>query len=144
MLMSSQMCHAVDVAHEGKVLASVVYIPSAPSTPANKAYIRQYWKGLSAGIPPDNYKMQDSVGGKEVPMTQNERQMKGALPIESISGSPIHGSRIENGCYGSVASKSRQSRVNINEKAPQMQSLHIVHLDFSVTVMLFRWLSLPS
>jgi hypothetical protein len=64
-----QICHAVVAAHGGKVPASFVYIPSAPSTPSNKAYIRQYWKELNAEIPPNDYKMQDGVSEEEVPMT---------------------------------------------------------------------------
>lgn len=79
------MTHAVATTHTGTEPASVVYIPSAPSTPANKDYIRRYWRELQAGIPPEDYKMQDGVAGEQVPMIQNERLMKGALDLDSIS-----------------------------------------------------------
>jgi hypothetical protein len=79
------MCHAVETQHNGVHPASVVYIPSAPSTPANKKYIRQYWKDLLAGIAPDDYKYLDGAGAELIPNTTNEREMDGALPLESIS-----------------------------------------------------------
>lgn len=79
------MIHAVATTHTGTEPASVVYIPSAPSTPANKDYIRRYWRDLQAGIPPEDYKMQDGVAGEQVPMTQNERLMRGALDLDLIS-----------------------------------------------------------
>lgn len=71
--------------HNGTGPASVVYIPATPSTPGNKAYIRQHWKDLIAGIPPDDYKFLDGLADAMTPNTQNERMMKGAMPIESIS-----------------------------------------------------------
>lgn len=79
------MCHAVETTHNGTHPASVVYIPAAPSTPGNKAYIRQYWKDLLSGTPPDDYKYLDGEHDKLVASTINERKMVGALPIESIS-----------------------------------------------------------
>jgi hypothetical protein len=44
---------------------------------------------------------QDSLG---LVFSRQTRMVVG----QARSGSPIHGSRIENGCYGSVTSKSRQ------------------------------------
>lgn len=79
------MCHAVETTHNGTEPASVVYIPAAPSTPRNKAYIRQYWKDLLSGTPPEDYKYLDGENEKMVPSTVNEREMVGALPIQSIS-----------------------------------------------------------
>jgi hypothetical protein len=79
------MCHAVETTHNGPTPASVVYIPAAPSTPSNKAYIRQYWKDLLSGIPPDDYKYLDGSGKDLVLSTQDERKMKGALSIETLS-----------------------------------------------------------
>lgn len=80
-----QMCHAVETTHNGRVPASVCYIASAPSTPPNLAYIRKYWKDLVAGIPPDDYKFLDGTGTEKVLSKQNERLMRGALPLEAIS-----------------------------------------------------------
>lgn len=79
------MCHAVETTHNGTGPASVVYIPAAPSTPANKSYIRQHWKDLLAGIPADDYKYLDGKGSELVLSTQNERKMKGALPLDALS-----------------------------------------------------------
>lgn len=79
------MCHAVETTHNGRRPASVVYIPAAPSTPDNKEYIRRHWKDLVAGIPPDDYKYLDGMGDKLVLSTQNEREMVGALPLETLS-----------------------------------------------------------
>lgn len=79
------MCHAVETQHNGTTPASVVYIASAPSTPRNKIYIRQYWKDLLSGTPPEDYKLLDGTGAEAILSTQNERKMVGALPIESIS-----------------------------------------------------------
>lgn len=79
------MCHAVETHHNGRYPASVVYIPAVPSTESNKAYIRQHWKDLLAGIPPDDYKYLDGTGKDLVLSKQNERKMIGALPIETLS-----------------------------------------------------------
>ena len=79
------MCHAVETQHNGTGPASVVYVPSAPSTQGNKAYIRQYWKDLVAGVAPDDYKFLDGMADEMVPNRQNERLMVGALPLESLS-----------------------------------------------------------
>ncbi|KIW64182.1 hypothetical protein PV04_09135 [Phialophora macrospora] len=80
----ADMCHAVETTHNGTRPASVVYIPAAPSTPDNKAYIRGHWKDLLAGNPPGDYKYLDGFEDKLVLSTQNERKMVGALAIESI------------------------------------------------------------
>jgi hypothetical protein len=80
-----QMCHAVETTHNGTVPASVCYIPTAPSTPSNVLYIRQYWKDLVAGVPPDDYKYLDGTGGVPVLSQQNESKMKAALDLETIS-----------------------------------------------------------
>lgn len=80
-----QMCHAVEPTHNGSLPASVCYIPSAPSTPSNLNYIRKHWKDLVAGIPPDDYKYLDGTGSELVLSKQNERKMKGALPLDALS-----------------------------------------------------------
>jgi hypothetical protein len=79
------MCHAVETTHDGSVPASVCYIPAAPSTPANMAYIRQHWKDLVDGIPPEDYKYLDGAGSELALSTVNERTMKGAMSLDSIS-----------------------------------------------------------
>lgn len=79
------MCHAVETTHNGSIPASVVYIPSAPSTPSNLAYIRKHWEDIVAGIPPDDYKYLDGTGSELVLSKQNERLMKGALSLDAIS-----------------------------------------------------------
>jgi hypothetical protein len=75
----------VETTHNGQTQASVVYIPAAPSTTSNVAYIRQHWEDLVAGIPPDDYKYLDGTGSELVLSKQNERQMVGALPLETLS-----------------------------------------------------------
>lgn len=79
------MCHAVETTHNGTVPASVCYIPAAPSTLSNLVYMRQYWKDFVAGVPPDDYKFLDGTGSELVLSQQNERNMNGALPLETIS-----------------------------------------------------------
>ncbi len=79
------MCHAVETTHNGAGPASVCYIPAAPSTPVNLRYIKQHWKDLIAGLPPEDYKYLDGTGSELVLSEQNERKMKGALSLDSIS-----------------------------------------------------------
>ncbi len=79
------MCHAVETTHNGTTPASVCYISAAPSTPQNVKYIRQYWKDLVAGIPPEDYKFLDGVGSELVLSELNERKMKGAMSLDEIS-----------------------------------------------------------
>lgn len=81
----TDMCHAVETTHNGSGPASVCYIPAAPSTPANIVYIRQHWKDLVAGVPPEDYKYLDGAGSELVLSQQNERKMKGAMALDDIS-----------------------------------------------------------
>lgn len=81
----ADMCHAVETTHNGSLPASVCYIPACPSTPMNQAYIRQHWKGLVAGVPPEDYKYLDGAGSELILSTLNERKLKGALSLDSIS-----------------------------------------------------------
>ncbi|EXJ80599.1 hypothetical protein A1O3_06882 [Capronia epimyces CBS 606.96] len=85
LIVDLQMCHAVETTHNGTRPAAVVYIPAAPSTPDNKEYIRRHWRDLLAGNPPDDYKYLDGTGTELVLSKQNERNMIGALPIDTIS-----------------------------------------------------------
>ncbi len=84
-LTHAQMCHAVETTHNGAGPASVCYIPATPSTPENLAYIRQHWKDLVAGVPPEDYKYLDGTGSELVLSQQNERKMKGAMSLDDIS-----------------------------------------------------------
>lgn len=81
----ADLCHAVETTHNGTGPASVVYIPSAPSTSKNLAYIRRHWLDFVAGIPPDDYKYLDGSGSDLILSEVNEREMKGALPLEALS-----------------------------------------------------------
>ncbi|CZR57752.1 uncharacterized protein PAC_07641 [Phialocephala subalpina] len=81
----TDMCHAVETTHNGPGPASVCYIPAAPSTPGNVTYIKQHWKDLVAGVPPEDYKYLDGAGSELVLSQQNERKMKGALSLDDIS-----------------------------------------------------------
>ncbi|RDW74213.1 hypothetical protein BP5796_07655 [Coleophoma crateriformis] len=80
----ADMCHAVEPTHNGRLPASVCYIPSSPSTPSNLSYIRKHWKDLVAGNPPDDYKYLDGTGSELVLSKQNERKMKGAFPLDAL------------------------------------------------------------
>ncbi len=75
----------MEATHNGSHTASVVYIPAAPSTKLNLAYIRQYWKDLVAGVPPEDYKYLDGTGSVLILSQQNERVMKGALSLDDLS-----------------------------------------------------------
>lgn len=79
------MCHAVETTHNGTAPASVCYIPAAPSTEKNLEYIRQYWKDLVNGVPPEDYKYLDGTGSELVLSQQNERLMKRAMDLSEIS-----------------------------------------------------------
>lgn len=79
------MCHAVEPKHNGRVPASVVYIPTAPSTPKNVVYISQHWKDLVAGQPPEDYKYLDGSGSELILSTLNERKLKGALSLDGLN-----------------------------------------------------------
>lgn len=49
------MCHAVDPVHNGEGDASVVYVPACPTTPINKAYVKEQLEAALAGrAPPDS------------------------------------------------------------------------------------------
>jgi hypothetical protein len=49
------MCHAVDAEHNGRENASVVYIAACPSTPINRAYIKEQLNVALGGLPPPDY-----------------------------------------------------------------------------------------
>lgn len=49
------MCHAVEIDHEGKNDASVIYIGATPTTPANIRYIQDQWARFKKGQPPGDF-----------------------------------------------------------------------------------------
>lgn len=49
------VCHAVDTEHTGKENAAVAFIGSCPTTPTNKAYIKEQLAATLAGRPPADY-----------------------------------------------------------------------------------------
>ncbi|KAK5112065.1 hypothetical protein LTR85_011646 [Meristemomyces frigidus] len=62
----ADMCHAVETTHNG-------------------TFLQAHWEDLVAGIPPDDYKYLDGTGSKLVLNGQNERKLKGALPLDTVS-----------------------------------------------------------
>lgn len=71
----TDMCHAVDPVHEGKGDASVVYVAACPTTPINKAYIKEQLAAALAGkSPPDS-----------TSVTTNETTLKGYKGFDGVS-----------------------------------------------------------
>ncbi|KAF4452060.1 hypothetical protein F53441_4991 [Fusarium austroafricanum] len=70
------VCHAVDTEHLGKNNASVAFIASCPSTPANRAYIREQLKATLEGRPSADY-----ADGNE----SNESTLKGYVGLDGLS-----------------------------------------------------------
>ncbi|KKY20013.1 hypothetical protein UCRPC4_g04278 [Phaeomoniella chlamydospora] len=52
----ADMCHAVEVDHNGDHEASVAYIAATPSTDVNKAYIAAQLKDFLEGRPPEDFR----------------------------------------------------------------------------------------
>ncbi|KAH9909951.1 hypothetical protein F4778DRAFT_789306 [Xylariomycetidae sp. FL2044] len=71
----TDMCHAVDPAHNGTEDAAVVYVPACPSTPANRDYVRRQLRNALDGLaPPDR-------AGVEL----DERTLKGYRGFDWVS-----------------------------------------------------------
>ncbi|KAE9369071.1 DUF1479-domain-containing protein [Stipitochalara longipes BDJ] len=51
----TDLCHAVEIEHNGTNDASVVYIGAAPTTPANILYIKDQWARFKNGKPPGDF-----------------------------------------------------------------------------------------
>lgn len=51
----TQMVHAVEVEHSGKVDASVAYIAATPTTETNKKYVKRQLKDFLAGLPLEDF-----------------------------------------------------------------------------------------
>lgn len=49
------MIHAVEVEHTGTAYSSVVYVGATPSTPANRAYVREQLRLFKSGLPPPDF-----------------------------------------------------------------------------------------
>ena len=52
----ADMCHAVEVDHNGDHEASVAYIAATPSTDENRKYIKGQLDDFLAGIPPEDFR----------------------------------------------------------------------------------------
>ncbi|KIX93494.1 uncharacterized protein Z520_10672 [Fonsecaea multimorphosa CBS 102226] len=52
----ADMCHAVEVEHNGDHEASVAYIAATPSTNENKRYIKRQLQDMLNGIPPEDFR----------------------------------------------------------------------------------------
>lgn len=69
------MCHAVDPVHEGEGDASVVYVAACPTTPINKAYVKeQLQAALEGRAPPDS-----------TAVKCNETKLKGYKGYDGVS-----------------------------------------------------------
>jgi len=55
------MIHAVEVKHEGTRFSSVVYVGATPSTPSNRAYIKEQFRLFTLGLPPQDFPNPDAV-----------------------------------------------------------------------------------
>ena len=71
------MVHAVEVKHEGTQYSSVVYVGATPSTPANRAYVKEQLRLFSSGLPPQDFPNPGAV---------KERDMSGYIGEEAILG----------------------------------------------------------
>ncbi|KAK6542953.1 hypothetical protein TWF694_006889 [Orbilia ellipsospora] len=70
----TDLCHAVDTEHEGVNNSSVVFIPAAPSTARNKAYVKRQLADVLAGRQPSDFQG-----------TVNEKLLKGYKGHEGFS-----------------------------------------------------------
>ncbi|KAJ8123533.1 hypothetical protein O1611_g9566 [Lasiodiplodia mahajangana] len=71
----TDMCHAVDPAHNGAEDASVVYVPACPTTNTNKDYVRRQLQNALGGLPPP-----DRIG-----VELDERTLKGYRGFDGVS-----------------------------------------------------------
>jgi hypothetical protein len=53
---TADMCHAVEVDHNGDHDASVAYIAATPSTEENKQYIKGQLEDFLNGMPPEDFR----------------------------------------------------------------------------------------
>lgn len=49
------MIHAVEVEHNGSQYSSVAYVGATPSTPANRAYVKEQLRLFELGLPPHDF-----------------------------------------------------------------------------------------
>ena len=52
----ADMCHAVEVEHQGENEASVAYIAATPRTKQNETYIKRQLEDFLAGNPPEDFR----------------------------------------------------------------------------------------
>lgn len=55
------MIHAVEVEHTGEQYSSVVYVGATPSTPANRAYVKEQLRLFNLGLPPQDFPKPDTA-----------------------------------------------------------------------------------
>ncbi|KAF7543075.1 hypothetical protein G7Z17_g11042 [Cylindrodendrum hubeiense] len=70
------VCHAVDPEQEGSENASVVYIPSCPTTPINKAYVKRQIEATLAGLPPPDHTLDNDL---------DETTLKGYIGLDGLN-----------------------------------------------------------
>ena len=66
----------MDPVHEGTVNASVAFIAACPTTPNNKAYVREQLACTLQGRPPPDYQEKNEL---------DERTLKGYVGLEGLS-----------------------------------------------------------
>lgn len=52
----ADICHAVEIDHQGNNEACVAYIAATPSTEQNKRYMKQQLQDLKSGVPPLDFR----------------------------------------------------------------------------------------
>ena len=55
MLTLKQVCHAVELDHQGDSVSSVIYVAATPTTPENLAYVQRQMKAFLDGEPPEDF-----------------------------------------------------------------------------------------
>ena len=73
----ADMCHAVEVEHNGKNEACVAYIAAAPSTKQNKRYMKQQLEDLLKGVPPLDFRHNDCASERDFVGFQGEVSVLG-------------------------------------------------------------------
>ncbi|EPE04115.1 hypothetical protein F503_04630 [Ophiostoma piceae UAMH 11346] len=50
------MCHAIELDHQGDSISSVIYVAATPTTPENLAYVQRQLKAFLDGEPPEDFR----------------------------------------------------------------------------------------
>lgn len=61
----ADICHAVEVEHNGDNEACVAYIAATPSTEQNKRYMKQQLQDLRDGVPPLDFRHNDCASERD-------------------------------------------------------------------------------